>query len=52
MKSKLPKLALKDVADRYYTELDDMLNDLAVKCTGGEEVRLVFPAGSITIKLK
>ena len=52
MNSKLPKLALKDVADKYYTELDAIVKDLAMGCTGGEEVKLVFPLGSVTIKLK
>ena len=31
------KLVLREIADKYYNQLNDMLNDLAYKCTGGEE---------------
>ena len=43
---------LKDLALKYYDVLEPIVNDLATKCTGGEEASLVFPAGKITIKLK
>ena len=43
---------LKDLALKYYDVLEPIVNDLASKCTGGEEVSLVFLAGKITIKLK
>lgn len=36
---------LKDLALKYY-------DDLASKCTGGEECKLSFSSGIITIKLK
>ena len=44
-------LVLREVAERHYDYLNKMVNDLASKCTGGEETTLVFPAGKITIKL-
>ena len=34
---------LKDLALKYYDTLEPIINDLAKKCTGGEEVSLVFP---------
>lgn len=43
---------LKDLALKYYDVLEPIVNDLATKCTGGEEASLVFSAGKITIKLK
>lgn len=43
---------LKDLAFKYYDILEPIINDLAQKCTGGEEVSLVFPCGKVTIKLK
>ena len=43
---------LKDLALKYYDELEAIVNDLASKCTGGEETSLAFPAGKIIIKLK
>lgn len=43
---------LKDLALKYYDELEPIVNNLASKCTGGEEASLVFPAGKIIIKLK
>lgn len=43
---------LKDLASKYYDTLEPIVNDLASKCTGGEECRLSFSSGSITIKLK
>ena len=43
---------LKDLALKYYDELEPIVNDLASKCTGGEEASLVFPAGKIIIKLR
>lgn len=42
---------LKDLALKYYDNLEPIVNDLASKCTGGEEVSLVFPAGKVIIKL-
>ena len=43
--------SLKDLALKYYDDLESIVNDLASKCTGGEETSLVFPSGKITIKL-
>lgn len=43
---------LKDLAFKYYDDLEAIVNDLALKCTGGEEHRLSFPNGTIIIKLK
>ncbi len=43
---------LKDLALKYYDTLEPIINDLAQKCTGGEETSLVFPTGKVTIKLK
>ena len=43
---------LKDLALKYYDTLEPIVNDLASKCTGGEECRLSFPSGTITIKLR
>jgi hypothetical protein len=47
-----PNFVLKDLALKYYDILEPIVNDLASKCTGGEECRLSFPSGTITIKLK
>ena len=44
--------ALKDLAFKYYDTLESVVNDLASKCTGGEECKLSFNNGTITIKLK
>ena len=43
---------LKDLALKYYDDLESIVNDLATKCAGGEEASLVFPSGKITIKLR
>ena len=43
---------LKDLALKYYDTLETIVNDLAMKCTGGDETTLVFPMGKLTIKLK
>ena len=43
---------LKDLALKYYDDLEAIVNDLALKCAGGEEASIVFPSGKITIKLK
>ena len=43
---------LKDLALKYYDDLEAIVNDLASKCTGGEETKLSFPNGTVTIKLK
>ena len=43
---------LKDLALKYYDELEPIVTDLASKCTGGEEASLVFPMGKIITKLK
>ena len=43
---------LKDLALKYYDTIEPIINDLAQKCTGGEEVSLTFPAGKVTIKLR
>ena len=43
---------LKDLALKYYDDLEAIVNDLALKCVGGEETSLVFPSGKITIKLR
>ena len=48
----MSKMLLKDLVDKYYSELNGIVNDLAEKCTGGEEVSIVFPSGRVTIKLK
>ena len=43
---------LKDLALKYYDDLEAIVNDLALKCAEGEETSLVFPSGKITIKLR
>ena len=43
---------LKDLALKYYDTLEPIINDLASKCTGGEECTLSFSSGTMTIKLK
>lgn len=43
---------LKDLALKYYDELEAIVNNLAEKSTGGEEASLVFGNGKVTIKLK
>lgn len=43
---------LKDLALKYYDTLEHIIDDLAHKCTGGEECKLSFNNGTITIKLK
>ena len=43
---------LKDLALKYYDQLEAIVNDLAEKSTGGEEASLVFSNGKVTIKLK
>ena len=43
---------LKDLALKYYDTLEPIINDLAFKCIGGEECKLSFPNGTITIKLR
>ena len=43
---------LKDLALKYYDTLEPIIDDLASKCSGGEECRLSFPSGTVTIKLK
>ena len=32
----MSKMLLRDLIDKYHTKLDDIVNDLAQKCTGGE----------------
>ena len=43
---------LKDLALKYYDTLEPIVNDLASKCTGGEECKLSFGSGTVIIKLK
>ncbi len=43
---------LKDLALKYYDQLEAIVNDLAEKSTGGEEASLVFNMGKVIIKLK
>lgn len=43
---------LKDLALKYYDTLEPIIDDLASKCTGGEECRLAFSNGTVTIKIK
>ena len=43
---------LKDMALKYYDTLEPIINDLASKCTGGEECTLSFSSGTIIIKLR
>lgn len=43
---------LKELALKYYDTLEPIVNDLASKCTGGEETKLSFPNGTVTIKLR
>ena len=43
---------LKDLALKYYDELEMIVNDLSLKCAGGEEATLSFTSGSVTIKLR
>ena len=45
-------LKLSEVANKHYDTLEEVINELAGKCVGGEETTLHFPAGRITIKLK
>jgi hypothetical protein len=47
--NEMPILA---AVNKYYTQLEDMVNELASKCVGGEEVTVAFTAGKVTIKLK
>ena len=47
-----PNFVLKDLALKYYDDLEAIVNDLASKCTGGEECKLSFSSGTIIIKLK
>ena len=44
--------ALKDLALKYYDQLEAIVNDLAEKSIGGEEASLVFGNGKVIIKLK
>ena len=46
------QLLLREIADKYYDGLEAMVNDLARKCVGGEEVRVNFPVGKVIIVLK
>lgn len=46
------KYPLKDLAMKYYDQLETMVNDLAEKSTGGEEATVVFSMGKVTIKLR
>lgn len=48
----MSKLVLNEIADKYYTQLEAMVNDLANKCIGGEETKIVFNNGTVTFKLK
>ena len=48
----MSKLLLKEIASKYYKDLETMVNDLAVKCTGGEEAKVVFDNGTVIIKLR
>ena len=43
---------LKDLVLKYYDTLEPIVNDLAYKCIGGEECKLSFSSGTITIKIK
>ena len=43
---------LKDLALKYYDDLEAIVNDLASKCTGDEECKLSFDSGIVIIKLK
>ena len=43
---------LKELALKYYDTLEPIVNDLASKCTGGEECTLSFSSGTIIIKLR
>ena len=43
---------LKDLALKYYDQLEAIVNDFAEKSTGGEEASLMFGNGKVTIKLK
>lgn len=45
-------LVLEEVVNKYYKDLESMVNNLATKCTGGEETKVVFLNGTVTIKLK
>ena len=48
----MSKMLLRDLIYKYYAKLNNIVNDLAQKCTGGEEVSVVLPNGRVTIKLK
>ena len=43
---------VKDVVNKYYDVLEEMINDLASVCMGGEQATITFPAGKVTIELK
>ena len=43
---------LKDLINKYYDPMEQMMLDLSSKCIGGEQITINFPSGSITIKLK
>jgi hypothetical protein len=47
-----PNFVLKDLALKYYDTLEPIVNDLASKCSGGEECKLSFSNGTVIIKLK
>ena len=46
------KFILQEFCGKYYDTLNNMVNDLAKECTGGEECSLSFPCGRVTIQLK
>lgn len=43
---------INELVSKYYDDLEAMVNYLAEKCLGGEEVSINFAAGKVTIKLK
>lgn len=45
-------LDLKEVAFKYYNDMEAIVNDLASRCLGDSEVSFNYPAGKVTIKIK
>lgn len=43
---------LSEIVNRHYDTLESIVNDLASRCLGGDEVKINFHSGSVTIKLK
>lgn len=44
-------LALKELALKHYAILEQIINDLASECIGGETCEISFSSGTLIIKL-